>query len=186
MVWGPALALSQFLEHNPQLVQGKQVMELGCGTALPSIMARRLGAIEVVATDFRLRTLQHVKSNADLNKCVIHTEVLDWEHPAIFYEYAPDIMIASDVLYASSMAPILQKAIEKILPRNSTFVLATKDGRSGIQDFREAMSKHFDEIQLLTSVNQSYIPQIPESISSDLLSSERWQGTFSIFQYWWS
>ena len=82
VVWGPSVALTQYLRKHPGYVRGKNVLELGCGVALPSLAAAQLGASEVIATDFRQQTLDQVKLHADLNECsTIQPELLDWESP---------------------------------------------------------------------------------------------------------
>ena len=72
VVWGPALALSQYMTEKQSPVanwiQGKKVLELGCGVGLPSMVAHRLGADAVLATDFRTQSLEHVMYNANENE----------------------------------------------------------------------------------------------------------------------
>src|SRR4051794_22025957 len=52
VIWPAARGLSQFLSLLPDLeLSGKTVVELGCGLALPSILAAKRGA-QVLATDF--------------------------------------------------------------------------------------------------------------------------------------
>ena len=50
-VWDAAAPMAQYLADNPDVIRGKTVVELGCGPALPGIVAARLGAKRVVLTD---------------------------------------------------------------------------------------------------------------------------------------
>ncbi|EDO27943.1 predicted protein, partial [Nematostella vectensis] len=43
--WPCALVLAQFVWHNRSLIQGKKVLEIGAGTALPGIVAAKCGAL---------------------------------------------------------------------------------------------------------------------------------------------
>ncbi len=51
-VWPGSIVTADFLSDNADLCKGLKVLELGAGTALPSLVACRLGAEQVVITDF--------------------------------------------------------------------------------------------------------------------------------------
>ena len=52
-VWPGALVLADYLDvHSAELCLGKTVLELGAGSALPSVVAAKLGARRVCATDY--------------------------------------------------------------------------------------------------------------------------------------
>ena len=52
------------MEHR-----GKRVMDAGCGTAILSIMASKLGAKEVEAFDIDEWSVSNGKENIDVNRC---------------------------------------------------------------------------------------------------------------------
>ena len=52
---------------NDQRLEGKSLLELGCGSGLISIMAAKAGAI-VTASDLSLKALENTKLNANLNQ----------------------------------------------------------------------------------------------------------------------
>ncbi len=185
VVWGPSIALSQYLIHHPETISGKRVMELGCGAALPSMISYRLGAFEVVASDFRRQTLEQVQYHAQVNDCSVHTELLDWENPLTLADVNPDIVLAADVLYGLALVHPLVKTIEHILPKHASLLIATRDGRIGIPEFRQMMSVNFHEVEILISVDATYLPEIPKIIADDPLSRDRWAGSYSIFAYHW-
>lgn len=58
-LWNAAPTLSTYLEEHPELVRGKYVLELGAAAGLPSIVAAKLGARGVVATDYPDPDLMH-------------------------------------------------------------------------------------------------------------------------------
>ncbi len=51
-IWPAAYCLSDYMCRNPQIVEGKVVLELGAGAALPSCVAAKLGAKKVVISDY--------------------------------------------------------------------------------------------------------------------------------------
>lgn len=68
-VWNAAKVLGEMLEADPSLVQGKTVLELGAGCALPSLLAALNGAKHVVASDYASSTdqilVEAMQSNVD-------------------------------------------------------------------------------------------------------------------------
>lgn len=186
MVWGPSIALSQYLiKDHAKMLSGKRVLELGCGAALPSMISYRLGAAEVIATDFQPQTLEQVQYHAQLNGCSLHVELVDWTEPTTLEDFQPDIMLAADVIYGLALVPPLVNTIEQILPKSSTLIIATRDDRIGIPEFRQMMKMNFVEVQVEKSTNQNYLPSMPKTIADDPLSQGRWSGKHSIFTYRW-
>src|SRR4051812_3092552 len=67
VVWPAARGLGEYLAQLPRdAITGKAILELGCGLALPSMVAARLGA-EVLATDFHPEVPRFLSSNIQLN-----------------------------------------------------------------------------------------------------------------------
>lgn len=71
-LWPGALAIADHLKAHPGLCQGKYVLELGAGAALPSCVASKMGAEKVVITDYPADSVignirNVVKSNNLLN-----------------------------------------------------------------------------------------------------------------------
>ena len=50
-VWPGAKSLSRYILNNPDLVKGKSILDLGCGSGVVSIAASKAGAVRVVAND---------------------------------------------------------------------------------------------------------------------------------------
>ena len=48
--WNAARALARFLQRNPELYAGKNVLELGAGGGLPGLIAAKCGAQKVRAS----------------------------------------------------------------------------------------------------------------------------------------
>src|SRR6187397_197089 len=50
-IWPSSIGLSSFISKHPELVNKKQVLEIGCGASLPGIVAAKLGG-KVELTDY--------------------------------------------------------------------------------------------------------------------------------------
>jgi predicted nicotinamide N-methyase len=183
LLWGASVTLSQWLiRYHPEIVRDKTVMELGCGGAVPSMVSYHLGASRVLSTDFRQATLDHVRYHADQNKCSLDVELVDWEDAERIPSLRPDVILAADVIYGVALVPPLVKTIEKYLSPDGILVIATRDGRGGISEFRQLMKETFVEV-VSGSYNETYLPEMPKELFNVELSRGRWIGNHSIYTY---
>jgi predicted nicotinamide N-methyase len=114
VLWRSGVALARELEA--QALVGKQVVELGCGLAAPSMAAARAGAT-VLATDMSAEALDLVDRNAEANGLTVTTAVMDWSQPDELVARGPfDLVIASDVLYERNNVALLLSLIPRLAP----------------------------------------------------------------------
>ena len=74
MLFNASIVLAEFVQQCD--VQGKTVLELGAGAALPSIIAAKRGA-HVLATDFpEDQIISNILHNADANDVLLSAEGL--------------------------------------------------------------------------------------------------------------
>src|SRR3954454_20338540 len=66
VVWPAARALSEHVGRMSSWLKDKRVLELGCGLALPSLVAAKLGA-RVTASDFHPEVPKFLERNMALN-----------------------------------------------------------------------------------------------------------------------
>jgi len=121
VLWRSGVALAT--ELGAMDLADRRVIELGCGLAVPSIVAARAGAM-VVATDVCSEALVLARRNADLNAAELETAVLDWTAPRVS---GPgfDLVLAADVLYEpEAVAPLLE-----LFDRLGATVLLADPGR---------------------------------------------------------
>ncbi len=122
-IWPSARALSHYLITHPDCVQNRSVIELGCGLALPAIVAAKLGAASVVATDFHPACIPYCKANTIKNGVAdIHCQTLDWRTPQITQQF--DCIIGSDLLYEEPQIDALLHCITMIRKPQTQFILA--------------------------------------------------------------
>jgi predicted nicotinamide N-methyase len=131
VLWRSGVALAS--ELGGTALQGRRVVELGCGLALPSLAAARAGA-EVLATDSCEEALVLAERNARVNGLSIRTRVVDWTQPQEPLEGAPfDLALAADVLYERpSVAALLA-----LLPRLAPAAWVADPGRPAAEAFLE-------------------------------------------------
>jgi predicted nicotinamide N-methyase len=77
VVWPSARALTEEILSRADALAGRSVLEVGCGLALPSIAAARLGA-SVTATDFHPEVPGFLARNQVLNAVEVRYLAADW------------------------------------------------------------------------------------------------------------
>jgi predicted nicotinamide N-methyase len=137
VLWRSGVTLAS--ELDGEALEGKRVVELGCGLGLPGIVAARAGA-SVLATDASEEALTLVARNAGENGVSLETAVVDWAEPAALLERAPfDLVLAADVLYEeSSAAPLLS-----LLPRLAPEAWVADPGRPTAAAFVEEAKRRW-------------------------------------------
>lgn len=125
MFWPAGLALAEAVLRFP--VAGKRILEVGCGTALSSLVLQRRGA-DITASDHHPLAPGFLCHNAQLNSL-----------PPIKYQDAPwqepnpalgtfDVIIGGDVLYERDHPSLLAEFI-RLHARPSCTVLISEPGR---------------------------------------------------------
>ncbi len=108
-LWPAAIALSRYLLETYPSLEGKNVLELGCGLGLPGIVAGLLGA-EVTLTDYLPEPLDFARRNWEQNLSrPARFELLDWRNPQP--ALAADLVLASDIAYEKRAFNFLPYAI---------------------------------------------------------------------------
>jgi predicted nicotinamide N-methyase len=133
-LWPSALALARVLRRRD--LTGLRVVELGCGLALPSIVAARGGA-RVLATDWSPEALQVAAGNAERNRADVEIALVAWSGADRLVGAAPwDLVLAADLLYE-------QRNVDQLLallPRLGGEVLLAEPGR-------QPSARFFDEVE---------------------------------------
>ncbi|KAM7405985.1 hypothetical protein PAMP_000392 [Pampus punctatissimus] len=152
VMWPAALALCSFLDNNRQRVklQGKEVLELGAGTGLVTIVASLLGA-SVTATDLP-DVLSNLRSNVMRNtrgwcRHMPKVEVLSWgynlerSHPTSVYRY--DYILAADVVYHHDFLDELLATMKHFCQPGTTLIWANKIRMESDATFIDNFKKAF-------------------------------------------
>ena len=144
-VWNSALLLTRLVDaisaqeakasisQDRSLLRDKTMLELGCGCALSSIAAAKLGASRVIATDGNSEVVQLTKYNAEKNdaQTIVETAELKWGllNAADYFDEA-DIIIGSDLTYNSGSWKVLAETMGAVLKPNGLVVYLSL-GHSG-------------------------------------------------------
>lgn len=137
VLWPAAEALSLYLSANSHLVQGKQVLELGSGLGLPSMVATHLGA-DVLATDFHPDVQEYFLRNCRHTNIECSYQRLNWreDNPELGQF---DVVIGSDVLYESKHPiEVARGLLRYVKPQGK--VILSDPGRNHLQRFMNAMN----------------------------------------------
>lgn len=139
VIWSAARALAERVAAEGEALCGRSVLELGCGLALPSLVAARLGA-SVVSSD------QHPHTEAFLTRNLLANRVggvryrsFDWRGtlPGDVVERSFDYVLASDVLFARELPPVVAATFDRFLGPDGHGLLADP-GRAYLQEFADA------------------------------------------------
>lgn len=135
-LWPSALALGRHLVRSAIIQPGMTVTEIGCGLALPGIVAGRLGA-EVTLTDYLPEALDFARRNWDRNiDRSVHAALLDWRQPDPVL--AADLLLASDVAYERRAFDFLPQAFRTLCRPGGT-ILVSEPNRPMAADFFQTL-----------------------------------------------
>ena len=99
--WAGGLAVVRYLEQHPEAVRDRRVLDLGSGSGLVAIAAKRAGAASVTAVDIDRFAIAAAELNAHANRTpisVLRRDVLDDEPPDA------DVVLAGDTWYEGGLA----------------------------------------------------------------------------------
>jgi len=122
-LWPAALALSEFLVLHSHYIKNKNVLELGAGLGLPSIIAAPYAA-SVLCTDLIPEAVNIAKRSAGYNHLRnFKTAVISWQHLPV--DLKADVLLLSDVNYEPSAFDALMEMLGKFLQKETTVILGT-------------------------------------------------------------
>ncbi len=108
--WAGGQALARYLLDNPDIVAGKTVIDLGSGSGLTAIAAKRAGAATVLAADIDVLALAAVRVNAALNGVALDVtsdDLLARPPDSV------DVILVGDLFYERELAERVTAYIEK-------------------------------------------------------------------------
>jgi len=122
ILWPAAIALAHELASRGAALDGRKVLELGAGTGLPGLVAASLGA-RLTQTDRLDAALTICRENAQRNGISsIEYRIADWAEwndPARY-----DVILGSDILYATRMHDKLRRIFERNLAPGGFLLLS--------------------------------------------------------------
>ena len=147
-LWPSAIALARAVASLD--LEGKRVLELGCGLALPSIVAARGGA-RVLATDWSPDALAFARRNGRRNGLELETRLFAWADSCGLEAEGPwSLVLCADVLYERRNV----EELLALLPSLGPAVLLADPGRPALPSFLRGAA-------LAWSVEYCEAPELP-------------------------
>jgi predicted nicotinamide N-methyase len=138
VVWPSAIGLSKHLLRIKNDLHDKEILEIGCGLAIPSFILKKNGA-NITASDFHHDVEDFLKRNQSLNDLHFPYIRMNWREASdALKKY--DIVIGSDILYESRHPHEVAQALLKFVKPGGTIILADP-GRSYLQNFVTSMNQ---------------------------------------------
>ncbi|MEZ5816372.1 MAG: 50S ribosomal protein L11 methyltransferase [Hyphomicrobiaceae bacterium] len=125
--WAGGQALARYLLDHPELVAGRDVLDLGAGSGLTAIAAMRAGARSVLAADIDAVALAACALNADANATALSTTSDDLLSASPDRRFA--VVLVGDLFYERELADRVLSFIAKAA-RQGARVLIGDPGRS--------------------------------------------------------
>ena len=122
-LWPSSIALLDVLEAHPYLIQNKQVLEIGAGIGLPSLMLApitksiQISDYEKEAVELLQKNIKHLQLQ---NAVALQ---LDWNNMP--ENMNAEVLILSDVNYDPTQFETLTKLIDKFIHQGCTIILST-------------------------------------------------------------
>ena len=140
IAWPSGLALADALKSRD--LRGKRVLELGCGLALPSLVAARQGA-DVLASDGAPDAVAFAAHNFALNDLQGEVALADWREADGLLDRAPfDLVLAADVLYMRHNVEALLRVLPRLIGHHGE-ALVSDPSRAGGRDFAASARRVF-------------------------------------------
>ncbi|MGM0417429.1 MAG: class I SAM-dependent methyltransferase [Thermodesulfobacteriota bacterium] len=137
VVWPSGEVLAHYMSDYD--IEGKKILEIGCGIGLSSLMLSRRNA-DITATDYHPEAESFLAENINLNKGKkIPFFRTGWADECAFKEKF-DLIIGSDILYESEHSQILPEFINRHA-KASCEVIIVDPGRGNHAKFSKKMVK---------------------------------------------
>jgi methyltransferase-like protein 23 len=138
MLWESALALSQWIISQPDILDGVAVLELGAGVGLAGMVAASRGA-RVTQTDHDPRALTLARDNAALNGVgPLDVRLGDWNAWDLPDRFA--LILGADIVYDAADHGAILDVVARALAPGGRVVLADP-GRARQAAFIEAAER---------------------------------------------
>ena len=138
--WGSGLATASYILSNPNLVLDRTICDLGTGSGVVAIAAKKAGAREVWACDIDPDALKATELNCHINKVEVSlVNRLDKISKSV------SLMFMADVLYDKNNFALIEVA----LGRAEELIISD----SRINDLEDSRFKIFNKMEMLTLPN---------------------------------
>lgn len=143
-LWPSSLAMCQFILDHEERFKNKNIIEIGAGLAMPSIVASAFSN-QVLVTDYLEDALKFARENCELNHVhQVDFQILDWRNILTSQKY--DIIIASDIAYERRFFDELPNAIASLMSDEGSCFISEPNRMMAIDFFEKELPKFFKVI----------------------------------------
>lgn len=122
-LWPSAIAISNFINRNQELVLDKEVLELAAGLGLPSLVAARL-ASRVTCSDYLPEAVKVIQESIDHHSTGnMEASLLDWND--LPSSLQPDVLLLSDINYEPEQFRQLLIVLKRFIEKGTIILLST-------------------------------------------------------------
>jgi predicted nicotinamide N-methyase len=124
-IWPSSIAMTSFLQSDPDLIQSKKVLELGAGIGLPSFFIAA-SCSEMIISDYDADAVELIEMNIkSLGLNHVKAMCLDWNN--FPEDLKADTLLLSDINYVPEQFEPLLKLIHQFVSNGATVVVATPE-----------------------------------------------------------
>jgi predicted nicotinamide N-methyase len=127
-LWESGQGIGQMLVGFPQLVRGKNILDLGCGMGLAGTVAAALGA-NVMFADLEPDSLLFATLNSISWREKIRTRRLNWQKDRLAERF--DVILGADILYEKEQWPFLEPFWREHLSGGGSVLLGEPGRQTG-------------------------------------------------------
>ena len=127
-LWDSGLGIAQMLVNRPQMVQGKNVLDLGCGMGLAGTAAAALGA-KVLFADLEADSLLFATLNSLPWRENVRTRRLNWQKDQVGERF--DLILGADILYEKEQWQFLEPFWKNHMEKNGSILLGEPGRQTG-------------------------------------------------------
>ncbi|MET0492332.1 MAG: 50S ribosomal protein L11 methyltransferase [Actinoplanes sp.] len=122
--WPGGQALARYVLDNPEIVEGRRVLDLGAGSGLVAIAAAMAGAAEVTANDTDGYAIAAIQANANANGVQIACAIDDLTDGD---GGDAEVILAGDCLYNAEVAAMMLPFLGRAMSRGAMVLLGDPD-----------------------------------------------------------
>jgi predicted nicotinamide N-methyase len=161
--WAGGQALARYLLDNPEVVRGREVLDIGSGSGIVAIAAAKAGASRVVAAEIDHFAAAAIALNAPLNGAVITVETRDLLDRAAA---GWGVALAGDICYEEPMSSRAMALLRRIAARGRPALLGDpgraylpKDGLAELARYTVPTSRELEARESSEGVVWRVLPE---------------------------
>ena len=150
--WPGGQALARYLLDNPKLVAHSRVLDLGSGSGLAGIAAKKAGAAHVMACDIDIYALAAADMNANANgvRLELTSQNLLDRDPAAF-----DVVLVGDLFYERQLSELVLAFAERAAAQGSLVLIGDpqrnyfpRDRFTLVREYQIAVTRDLEDTEM--------------------------------------